>query len=416
MKSFFYLVASAICTRNRGISTYKTLEVLGPEHEFSVVDDELAALPIIDHVIKDYCGKIVNFVEKSAFTFGKELQLHVMEVKANDPFRSPKLFEKTMQNAVIELSGFLERRYRAHLLGTGMHPLLRLNDTGVWSHRHRKIYEEYRKIFNLKQHGWLNIQSLHLNLPYANEKEGIQLHNLLSCLCAYLPAICASSPVYEGRFGSNVDNRLFFYKENQRELPSITGDVVPEHISSFHEYKKEVIGKFSQDLADAGAGKTLLFKEWVNSRGVIFRFDRKAIEIRVMDEQECIKSDVALSCFIRATVRGLIAQGVERLPHDILVNDFKRVIANGLSAEVEHPEGKTARQVCQHYFNIALKNAEEDEKDYIWLVRERIARGNLSDLIRKRISVRAKKTDFVEAVRSQYSTLIKCLVDNQPYQ
>ena len=136
-----------------------------------------------------------------------------------------------------------------------MHPLLKLDETGVWPHRHRKIYEEYGKIFNLKQHGWLNIQSFHLNLPYSNEDEGVRLHNLLAGLCAYLPAISASSPIYEGELGPNVDNRLFFYKTNQQEVPSITGDVVPDYVSSFNQYKKEVIGQYSRDLAKAGAGK-----------------------------------------------------------------------------------------------------------------------------------------------------------------
>ena len=388
---------------------------MGPEHEFSVVNEELAPLPIVDLVIRDFCGRVVNFVEQPGFTFGKELQLHVMEVKANEPFGSPQLFEETMQNAVTTLLVFLEKKYRAHLLGTGMHPLLGLEETRVWPHRHKKIYEEYGKIFNFKHHGWLNIQSFHLNLPYSNESEGVQLHNLLAELCAYLPAISASSPVYEGGFGSNVDNRLFFYKENQREVPSVTGDVVPEPVFSFSEYKKDIIGKYSQDLAKAGAGQTILFKEWVNSRGVIFRFDRKALEVRVMDEQECIKSDVALSCFVRAAVRGLMAKEAEPLPHDVLVNDFNSIIAKGLDAKVQHPEGKTARQVCQFYFKLASENAEEDEKKYLWLVKERIEKGNLSDLIRERITVKAQRTDFVDAVRSVYSTLIKCLADNQPY-
>ena len=401
---------------NRGANTYKTLEVMGPEHEFSVVNEELAPLPIVDQIIKDYRGRIVNFVEQPDFTFGKELQLHVMEVKANEPFRLPELFEETMQNAVTKLLDFLEKRYHAHLLGTGMHPLLKLDDTGVWPHRHRKIYEELGRIFNLKQHGWLNIQSFHLNLPYMNEAEGVRLHNLLAGLCAYLPAISASSPIYEGNFGSGVDIRLFFYKENQREVPSITGEVVPEYIASLAQYRKDIIGKYSQDLAKAGAGKTILFKEWVNSRGVIFRFDRKALEIRVMDEQECIKSDVALSCFVRAAMRGLMAEEVEPLPHDVLVNDFNSVIAKGLAAKVQHPEGETARRVCQFYFKLASENAEEDEKKYLWLVKERIEKGNLSDLIRERISAKAQRTDFVEAVRNLYSTLIKCLANNQPFQ
>ena len=49
------------------------------------------------------------------------------------------------------------------------------------------------------------------------------------------------------------------------------------------------------------------------------------------------------------------------------------------------------------------------------MVRKRIESGNLSELIRERVTRRAQKTDLVEAIRSVYSTLIKCLVDNQPY-
>ena len=388
---------------------------MGPEHEFSLVNEELKALPSVDKVIKDFCGRVINFVELPHFTFGKELQLHVVEIKANAPFKSPELFEETMQNAVATLLDFLGKKYHAHLLGTGMHPLLGLEETSVWPHRHRKIYQELGKIFNLKQHGWLNIQSFHLNLPYSREEKGILLHNLLAGLCAYLPAISASSPIYEGAVGPNVDNRLYFYKMNQREIPSITGDVIPEYVSSFDQYRREVIGQYSRDLAEAGAEKTILFKEWVNSRGVIFRFDRSAIEVRVMDEQECVKSDVALSCFIRAALRGLLSKEVEPLPHQLLVRDFNSVIVNGLNARVLNPNGETARQVCQHLFNLALEHAEEDEKKYIWIIKKRIDDGNLSELMRNRILKKAQKTDLKEAILSVYSTLIKCLSDNQPY-
>jgi gamma-glutamyl:cysteine ligase YbdK (ATP-grasp superfamily) len=379
-----------------------------------LVNEELKALPIVDKVIKDFHGRVVNFVELPQFTFGKEIQLHVMEIKANAPFRSPELFEETMQNAVSTLLDFLWKKHHAYLLGTGMHPLLRLEETSIWPHRHRKIYHELGKIFNLKQHGWLNIQSFHLNLPYSREEKGILLHNLLAGLCAYLPAISASSPIFEGAIGPNVDNRLYFYKINQREIPSITGDVVPEDVSSFDQYRKEVIGKYSQDLAKLGAGKTILFKEWVNSRGVIFRFDRSALEVRVIDEQECVKSDVALSCFIRAALRGLLAERAEPLPHQLLVRDFNSVMANGLNAKVLHPKGETARQVCQHFFNLALENAEEDEKKYLWIVKK-IEDGNLSELIQNRVLKRAQKTDLKEAILDIYLTLIKCLFDNQPF-
>jgi gamma-glutamyl:cysteine ligase YbdK (ATP-grasp superfamily) len=394
--------------------TYKPLEVLGPEHEFSLVDQELKPLPISDKIIKAYCGRMVNFIELPDFSFGKEMQLHVMEIKANQPFKTPDAFEETMQKAVSTLNGIVGK-LGARLLGTGMHPLLQLSDTGIWPHHHRRIYQEYGKIFDLNRHGWLNIQSFHLNLPYEKEADAIQIHNQLANLCAYLPAITASSPIFEGKEGPDTDNRLQFYKQNQKEVPTVAGDVIPEYISSLDGYKRDVIGRYSADLAKAGADKTLLNREWVNSRGIIIRFDRCALEVRVMDEQECVKSDVALACFVRAALRGSIADNAELLPHELLVRDFNAVIKDGLNAKVSSSNGKTARQVCQHYLKIAAQNADADEKKYLPLVERRIEEGNLSDLIRSKVQKRADKTVYHEAIVDVYSTLINCLRNNEPF-
>ncbi len=349
-----------------------------------------------------------------AFSFGKEMQLHVMEVKANEPFQSPAAFEETMQKAVVTLNEKLTKNNNASLLGTGMHPLLKLDETAVWSHYHKKIYQEYSKFFNLKQHGWLNIQSFHLNLPFQKEVDAVNMHNQLANLCSYLPAIAASSPIFEGQEGANVDNRLSFYKINQREIPSITAEVIPEYISSISQYKREVIERYSADLACAGASKTLLHREWVNSRGVIFRFDRSALEVRVMDEQECIKSDVALSCFIRSALRGLLETDADLSSHEVLVKDFNAVIKDGLNAKVSNLKGSTARQICRNYLDLAEKYATSDEKKYLWLIKRRIEQGNLSEIIRRKVQLRAQKTDFQEAIKTVYSTLIKSLSDNEP--
>lgn len=369
----------------------------------------------MDKVIKDFHGRIVNFVEQTNFTFGKELQMHVMEVKPNAPFKSPEEFDETMHEAVLSLLDFLKSKYNAFLLGTGMHPLLRLEETGVWHHRHRQIYEEYRRVFNLKRHGWLNIQSFQLNLPYSREKDGVLLHNLIANACAFLPAISASSPIYEGKLGENVDNRLHFYMLNQKEVPSITGDVIPEYASSFEQYKREIIERYTLDLAKSGVKKHLLHQDWVNSRGVIFRFDRKALEIRVMDEQECVKSDVALSCFIRALLRGLMHEKTELLPHETLVKNYNSIIKDGLNAKILHTDGSTARQICQRFFRIAWENASDGEKKYLPIIQKRIEHGSLSEVIRDRIHKKAQSTDFREAIISVYSTLIKNLENNQPY-
>jgi hypothetical protein len=252
-------------------------------------------------------------------------------------------------------------------------------------------------------------------LPYSKESDAILQHNLLASICPYLPTIAASSPIYESALHDNVDNRLAFYKVNQREVPSVTGDVVPEYASSFNIYREEVIGKYSRDLAKAGAGQTILNKEWVNSRGVIFRFDRKALEIRTMDEQECIKSDVALSCFVRAALRGLMSTEAKFLPHEILVNDFNATIAGGLCAKVQNPHGPTAREVCQHLFEVAWAHADKEEKNYLPLVKKRIEEGSLSDAIRRNVLKEAQCAGLGEAIVKVYSMLIRCLVANEPY-
>ena len=389
--------------------------MFGPEHEYSIVNSELKVMPIVDKIMKDFHGRVVNFVELPGFTFGKELQLHVMEIKPNQPFKSPLDFEETMQEAVITMNDFLQREYKANLLGTGMHPLLKLEETGVWPHRHRKIYQAYSKIFDLRRHGWLNIQSYQLNLPYSNEDDGVLIHNMLVSILPYLPAITASSPIYEGKLGEDVDNRLRFYMENQREIPSVTGNVIPEYVKSFEQYKNEIIGAYSADMRRAGGDALLFGQEWVNSRGVIFRFDRRALEIRVMDEQECVKSDVALSCFIRAALRGLLRKKTELLPNKQLVRDFGSVVKKGLDAAVHHPCGPTARQVCSWLLKVATENAFAEEKKYLPIVQKRIERGNLSDLVGDRVRRKAQRTDFEEAVVKVYLGLIKSLIDNEPY-
>lgn len=399
----------------KGMNTYKTLEVLGPEHEYSIVNNELKAMPIVDKIMKDFHGRIVNFIRQPSFTFGKELQMHVMEIRPNKPFQSPIAFEENMQEAVVTLTDFLQHKYDAYLLGMGMHPLLRLEETGIWPHRHRQIYDAYSKIFNLKQHGWLNIQSFQLNLPYADEQNGVLLHNLLANMCAYLPALAAASPIYEGEFGKNVDNRLRFYMGNQHEVPSVAGDVIPEYVNSFKQYENKVIGKYSSDLKAVGADRFLIGAEWVNSRGVIFRFDRRAVEVRVMDEQECVKSDVALSCFIRAALRGLMKDKPQLLPHRLLVKDFNSIIRYGLNARIQHPHGQTAREVCSYFLKKAWNYASDEESKYLSIMQKRIASGSLSEIVRERVRRKAQKTDFKEATINVYTELIKSLIDNEPY-
>jgi hypothetical protein len=107
---------------------YQMLEVLGPEHEFALVDETLQPIPMVDQVIKTLRGRIANYAKCRTFTFGKELQAHVAEFSAIRPFVSPILFEATMHSAIEYIQEILSTHFDAQLLGTGMHPLISPND------------------------------------------------------------------------------------------------------------------------------------------------------------------------------------------------------------------------------------------------------------------------------------------------
>ena len=119
-----------------------------------------------------------------------------------------------------------------HLLGLGMHPTLTPGRTAVWDHDEGEYYEAYDRLFNIRQHGWLNIQALQVNLSYAGEKDLLMQYNRIRTLLPYLIALTASSPMVEGRLTGKMDNRLIYYRENQKEIPQICNGIIPARIRS----------------------------------------------------------------------------------------------------------------------------------------------------------------------------------------
>src|SRR5690606_11495334 len=70
------------------------------------------------------------------------------------------------------------------------------------------------------------------------------------------------------------------------------------------EYQERLLARIYADLAPHDP-EGILRHEWVNARGAIARFERMAIEIRVLDVQECPAADVAYAAAIIGTLRSL---------------------------------------------------------------------------------------------------------------
>jgi carboxylate-amine ligase len=277
-------------------------EAYGLEVEYMLVDGEtLDVAPAADALLEAAAGELTDEFENGDVAWNNELALHVIEFKCNGPRPSLAGLGAAFQ-ANVRLANDKLGREGLRLMPTAMHPWMDPNDVQLWPHGTRLIYDTFDRIFSCKGHGWANLQSQQINLPFAGDEEFARLHAAIRFLLPILPGLAASSPLVDGERNGILDNRLVVYRSNCARIPSVTGEVVPEPIGSIGEYHERVLERIYADLAPHDP-EGVLRNEWVNARGAIARFDRMAIEIRVLDVQETPAMDVAYAALIVAVLK-----------------------------------------------------------------------------------------------------------------
>jgi len=278
----------------------------GVELEYMIVDSRsLDVRPITDQLMQAVAGEITGELERGPITWSNELVAHVVELKVTEPARDYSGLAETFQNDVRVINSHLAP-LGARLMPGGMHPWMDpLRETKLWSHEYNEVYEAFDRIFGCQGHGWSNLQSVHLNLPFANDEEFGRLHAAVRLVLPILPALTASSPLFDGKLTGVLDNRLEVYRVNSWKIPSITGRVIPEPVFNESEYHTQIFSKLFADIAPHDPDG-ILQHEWLNARGAIARFSRGTIEIRVMDIQECPLVDVSICAIVSALLKALV--------------------------------------------------------------------------------------------------------------
>ncbi len=282
-------------------------EGFGVELEYMIVNSEtLAVMPVADKLIHAETGAYDD-VERGPIGWSNELVLHVIELKTNGPASSleelPAAFNKDIAHINKQLEGM-----GARLLPTAMHPWMDPHkETKLWPHAYSEVYEQFNRVFDCRGHGWANLQSTHLNLPFADDAEFGQLHAAIRLLLPILPAIAASSPLVEGKVTGSLNSRLSYYRSNAIRIPSVSGHVIPEGAYTRKEYEMNILARIYQDLSIYDPDGVLQH-EWVNARGAIARFDRSAIEIRLLDVQECPLADLSIAAALVSVLKALVGQ------------------------------------------------------------------------------------------------------------
>jgi len=285
-------------------------EAVGIELEYMIVDrDTLDVRPICDRLFREAAGGEVCDVEPDgpggAVSWSNELALHVVELKTQRPAASIDGLADTFQRHVRRIDALLEPM-GARLLPTAMHPWMDPNaETRLWPHENNEIYRAYDLIFGCKGHGWGNLQSTHINLPFGTDDEFGRLHAALRLVLPLLPAIAASSPIVGGARSPISCHRMEVYRTNSKRVPMMTGLVVPEPVFTRAAYERDILGTLYDDLRPLDP-EGVLRHEFANARGAMPRFDRGSIEIRVLDIQECPKADLAIAALIVELVRAVV--------------------------------------------------------------------------------------------------------------
>lgn len=402
-------------------ATFSLFQVFGVEMEYMIVDkNTLRIKSIADKLIFETAGDYTAEVQRGELVWSNELVNHVIEIKCARPVSSLiGLHRKFWQN-VCEINQRLEK-YEAMLLPTGTHPLMKPAEAELWKHEYNEIYALYDSIFDCKGHGWVNLQSTHLNLPFANDEEFGRLHAAIRLLLPVIPALSASTPILDGKLTNYLDARLETYRHNQDKIPSITGKVIPEQAFTRREYEEKIFQPILHDINPYDP-KGILEKYFLNSRGAIARFDRGAIEIRIIDLQECPKADVAILQTIVATLRYLIAERwtsyetQKRWHENDLAAIFLEVIEYGSYAYI-HDENYLkvfgiqngscqAKDIWKHILHHIEPYLDTDSAETIHYIID-------NDTLARRI-IKQLKGDFSKKnIQRVYQQLAYCLANNQ---
>jgi gamma-glutamyl:cysteine ligase YbdK (ATP-grasp superfamily) len=278
----------------------------GTEIEYAIVADaDLSVLPIADRLLDMAAGgRETNDVERGMLGWSNEFVMHVIEVKNLRPSASLSYLCGVLQNEVRTINQMLHE-WDARLMPAAMHPWMNpVQETRNWPRDPAGIYRTYAGIFDTKTHGWANLQSMHLNLPFADDDQFARLHAAVRLLLPIIPALAASSPIADGQPTGFADYRMEVYRTNAAKIPEIAGSIVPDNVSTRAEYEETILGPIYRAIAPYDPDRVLQH-EWLNSRGAIARFDRNAIEIRVIDTQECPQADLAIAAAVSANVHML---------------------------------------------------------------------------------------------------------------
>ncbi len=403
---------------------YHLFEVYGIELEYMLIQKKsFKVSPVVDQLLTKKNGSLTSDIDNGEIGWSNELVAHVVELKTEGPTSDLDSLPELFHQNILEINGLL-KEFGAQLLPTASHPLMNpQTDTELWKHSYSEVYALYNRIFNCNGHGWSNVQSTHINLPFYDDEEFGKLHAAVRVILPLIPALCASSPILDGKKTGFHDSRLNFYKSNQKEIPEMTGLVIPEAVFTKEDYHSTIFEPIKKAITPHDT-ENILDHHFLNSRGAIARFDRNAIEIRLVDIQECPKADIAICSLIIESLKLLVSEDLATVGHqkefktEPLAELLDDAILHGENSKVSNPEylalfglesSATMQQIWKSLYELTKSKIHPKHHKPLETILEQ---GTLSSRILKAIG----EDESAENIESVYRKLGECLVENKLFR
>ena len=308
-------------------------------HEFSLNDPLLHPLPEAEQAIRDLGRDPVQGALLHGTRIFRRSPPHLLGIRAEPPGETLTGREQQLLAGLHAIQQARGCRYT--LLGLGMHPVLS------------------------ETNGIANSQCLHIRAGYRTEEEGQELFRKILALLPYLVAVSAASPFVDERLEPAADNRLLRIPEVMRPATGPAGG------------------------AEEGAAP--------DPASLVHRPAPGCLEIRALDEQECIHSDLAVVAFLSALLRHP-DPGIDRDTGDI---------AGLLGTAIQYGTSRLQPEL-ERLMEGARGTATRDERRFLPVMARRIEQGSLAEALRDRSLNGEPLADLL-------SDLAFCLKTNLPY-
>lgn len=300
--------------------------------------DTLAVMPLAPMVLEKNGSSGPDGLNNGLLNWSVSHQPHVLRLRTVAPVNNLNTLDNAYADDLRQIGLTLET-YNAIIVPGGMHPTMDPFRDQVKDHPKNEKERYYRELFGCAGHAWVNQCPTKISLPFPDDEAFGRLHAAVRIVLPIIPALCASSPLVEGRCNGMRDNRLRYLRTRYMNFPAVGGKMIPEPVFGEKKYREQIHGSIARELIGTIAeGK--IDPAQLNNRAAVPDFDRRSLEIRIMEPQECPAAEMAIIKLVTELIKALTEEKFITFEEqvearmEILCGVLADTIEQGGSAEV----------------------------------------------------------------------------------